>query len=188
MQSRLLSGAVDLFCERTIEDVVDQGRLSTSRNTRYYRQGTERKIDIYILQVMLSRTSQRKLQPITGTPHGRRGDRHLSRQILTGERLRSRHDLGRTTLGNQFPAEASRIGSQIDHVVSPFDRLRIVFNDENGIAEIAKMMKRVQQPGIVSRMQPDRGFVEYIEHPAQLRPDLGSKAYSLRFPARERRR
>jgi len=48
-----------------------------------------------------------------------------------------------------------------------------VLDDKDGVAEIAKMFKRAEQACIVSRVEADAWFVEYVENAAQPRADLG---------------
>jgi hypothetical protein len=44
------------------------------------------------------------------------------------------------------------------------DRLLVVLDHDDAVAEIAQTVEGLQQPGIVALMQPDRRLVEHIEH------------------------
>ena len=65
--------------------------------------------------------------------------------------------------------------------------LFVVLDDEHGVAEIAELAERAEQPPVVALMQPDRRLVEHVEHAGQLRADLRRQADPLAFSAGERR-
>ena len=67
------------------------------------------------------------------------------------------------------------------------NRIRIVFHDQNRVAEVTKLSKRFQQSPVIPLMQPDRRLVEDIDHAGQVGSDLAREADSLRLSARERR-
>ena len=50
------------------------------------------------------------------------------------------------------------------------------------------VLQRRQQPVVVALMQPDRRFVQDVEHADERRADLRRQTDALRFAARERRR
>ncbi len=57
--------------------------------------------------------------------------------------------------GDHFAAMRSRAGSEIDHVVGATNRLFVVLNDKNCIAEVAQLAESFEQSLIVARMKPD---------------------------------
>ncbi len=42
-----------------------------------------------------------------------------------------------------------------------------MFDDNDGVADVAQVLQRVEQPGIVALMQADRRFVEHVKHARQ---------------------
>src|SRR5690606_33915043 len=48
-----------------------------------------------------------------------------------------------------------------------------------GVADIAKTFECLDEPGIVTLVQADAGFIEDIEHPHQAGADLGGEADAL---------
>src|SRR6476660_4573379 len=106
------------------------------------------------------------------TPKFRHVDPQLAIHIASGQRARIRLDLGRSSKGDHLAAMRSGKRSEIDDMVSVLDRLLVVLDDQNGVAKIAKFMKRRKQPLIVTRMQPDARFVEDVQDSAKLRTDL----------------
>ena len=76
--------------------------------------------------------------------------------------------------------------AEIDQVVGRANRLLVVLDDEHGVAEIAQLAERGEQPPVVALVQADRRLVEHVEHARQLRPDLRRQADALALAARER--
>src|SRR6185312_1706925 len=64
----------------------------------------------------------------------------------------------------------------------------VVLDDEDGVAEIAQLLQRIQEARVVALVQADRRLVEDVEHADQRRSDLRGQADALRLAARQRRR
>ena len=65
-------------------------------------------------------------------------------------------------------------------------RLFVVLDDDHGVAEVAQLLERREQPRVVALMQPDRRLVEDVEHADEARADLRREADALRLAAGER--
>src|SRR5579872_5017461 len=87
---------------------------------------------------------------------------------------------------DQMAAGIASAGAEVNDEIGAPDGLLIVFHDEYGIAKIAKLLKRGEQPMIIARVQPDGRLIEHIEHAAKPRADLSGQANALRLAARER--
>ncbi len=72
---------------------------------------------------------------------------------------------------------------QIDDVVGLPDRVLIMLDHDDRIAEIAQIHQRVEQPLVVALVQADRGFIEDIHDADQARPDLARQPNALRLAA-----
>jgi len=60
-----------------------------------------------------------------------------------------------------------------------------VFDDENGVAEIAEILEGRDETLVVALMQPDGGLIEDVKDAAEARADLRGEAYALAFAAGE---
>jgi hypothetical protein len=76
-------------------------------------------------------------------------------------------------------------GADVDDVVGDPDGLLVVFDDDQGVAQVAEADQGLDEPLVVPLMEPDRGLVEDVEHPHQTRADLGGEPDPLRLPAGE---
>ena len=77
----------------------------------------------------------------------------------------------------------ARAGAQIDHMVGLADRVLVVFDHDDRVAEIAQIHQRVEQALIVALVQADRGLIENVHDADQSGADLTGEANSLRFAA-----
>ena len=85
-------------------------------------------------------------------------------------------------------AFGARAGADVDHDVGLAHRVLVVLDHDQRVAEIAQRLERGQQPVVVALVEPDRRFVENVEHADQRAADLRRQANALRLAARERRR
>ena len=83
----------------------------------------------------------------------------------------------RRTLGNDFAAAHSRPGTEVNDVIRGQHRIFVVLDDDDRVANVAKLLQRSQQPIIVSRMQTNRWLVEDIEHTHEATADLAGSAF-----------
>ena len=97
--------------------------------------------------------------------------------------------LRRRALEDHVPAVFARARPEIDHVVGRANRLFVVLDDDDGVAEIAQPRQRRQQLAVVALVQADRRLVEHVEHAGEVRADLRRQAdaLALRRPRASRR-
>ena len=73
----------------------------------------------------------------------------------------------------------ARPGADVEHVVGGADRILVVLDHDDGVAEVAQPPQRVEQPCIVALMQPDRRLVQNVEHAGEPGADLGREPDAL---------
>ena len=81
----------------------------------------------------------------------------------------------------------ARAGADVHDIVSRADRVLIVLDDDERVAEVAQAAQRVEQLVVVALVQADARLVEDIEHAHQGGADLRGKADALGLAAGERR-
>ena len=74
-------------------------------------------------------------------------------------------------------------GADVDDVVGDLHRVFVVFDDENRVAEVAHAHEGLDQALVVALVQPDRRFVEHVQHTDETRTDLRCQADPLGLPA-----
>jgi hypothetical protein len=72
-------------------------------------------------------------------------------------------------------AVLARARADVDDPVAGPDGVLVVLDHDERVAQVAQPAQRREQPVVVALVQPDRGFVEHVEHPDQAGPDLGGQ-------------
>jgi hypothetical protein len=122
-------------------------------------------------------------------PSGRRHrDGQLVAQILGRQRTRLVEQPRKRTAENDPAALFAGAQAHIDDRVGDADHVRIMFDDQHGVALIAQLAQDRDQSLVVARVQPNRRFVEHVEGVNQRGPERGREINALRLAARERRR
>ena len=121
----------------------------------------------------------------------RRAHRRLQRgavvEVPAGERA-ARPQPVDGALEHHLAAGGAGAGAEIDDVVGDRDRLRLVLDDEHGVALVAQPQQQVVHPLDVVRMQPDRRLVEHVGDVGERRPEVADHLGALGLAARQRAR
>ncbi len=120
------------------------------------------------------------------SPIVRHGDRLLAGEIRPGNRTAASGHLVRGALGHDLPAVAAGGRAEIEQLVGVLDNFAVVLDHQQRIAQVAKLLERVQQPAIVAGVQADGGFIEHVEDSAQAAADLRGQTDALHFAAGKR--
>jgi len=165
--ARLGAAAVDFLGQGVVENVGNQRGFAAAADPGDDRHGAEREADVDFLQVVFRGAFDAYRGSVPGAAHG--GDVDLARpfHVLAGERILGVFHLFGRAGGDEVPAEAAGAGAEIDDVVGPVDGVFVVLDDEDGVAEIAELGERVEQPVVIARVEADGGFVEHVEHAAE---------------------
>src|SRR5690606_2489553 len=110
------------------------------------------------------------------TPVRGDGDRLLAAEVGAGDAVAFRADLAGRAAGDDLPPQAPRAGTEVDEHIRARDNLLVVLDDEQRIAEVAQLLQRADQAGIVPGVKSDRWLVEDIKDAAQPAADLAGEA------------
>ena len=89
---------------------------------------------------------------------------------------------------NHLAAELARPGTDVDDVVGQADRLFVVLDHDDRVAEVAQTLEGRDQSTVVALVQTDGGLVEHVEHADEVATDLARQTDPLGLATRERRR
>src|SRR3989338_1361178 len=84
------------------------------------------------------------------------------------------------------PPPTPRPRTDVHDVVGSEDRVFIVLDNDDGIAQIPQRFQRFDQAVIVTLVEPDRRFIEHIERSYQLRTQFRCQADALGLAAGKR--
>ena len=150
-------------------------------------QQAQRDPHVEVLEVVRPRAANHELASQRRAPHRGHVDHPLAPEVLAGERgAIDVQQLVRRALEDHAAAVLAGAGAEVDHVVRRADRLLVVLDDDDRVAEVAQPAQRRQQPPVVALVQADGRLVEHVEHAAQVRADLRRQADALRLAAGQR--
>ncbi len=84
-------------------------------------------------------------------------------------------------------AQAAGARAQVENVIGVADGVFVVLNDQHRVAQVAQLLKRLDEAVVVALVQADGRLVEHIKHAAQSRADLRGQPDALALAAGERR-
>ena len=187
MHSGLFLGAMPFTEQRPPEHVVHQGALSGSANAGDADKSAQRKPHINLAQIIFRGTANN--QPtLFGCGHGALLG-HINFQFAS-EIFRRHRPLGLSDFiqgaaGHQLTAVHARARPKIQQIIGGLDSLCSVFDDNDGIPDVAEPLKRGQQAGVVALVQANRWLVEDVDYPDQPRANLRGKPNALSLAATE---
>ena len=85
----------------------------------------------------------------------------------------------------EFAAEFSGAGAEIDDVVSGANGVGVVLDDKDGVAEIPQGFEDIDKALRVTRVEADGRLVENIERANKMRAERSGELNALRFAAGE---
>jgi hypothetical protein len=88
-------------------------------------------------------------------------------------------------LGDDLAAVDAGAGADIDHVIGLQNRVLVVLDHDDGVAEVAQALQRAEQALVVALVQADRGLVEHVEDAREAGADLARQADALALAARQ---
>ena len=137
---------------------------------------------------LFARAPLMTISPRVGGPASlRRSDGPLAAQVGARERAAAvLKQTGRRALENHVAAVLAGARTEVDDVVGGADRLLVVLDDDDRVAEIAQARERREQRAVVALVQPDRRLVEHVQHAGEVRADLRRQPDALPFSARQR--
>ena len=172
--------------QRRQEDAVDQRALSRTAHAGDRDQRAQGQLDVDLLEVVLGGPADPD-PPLRGPSLRRHLDRPTAADIGPGDALHALADLGGGTAVDHATAEMPRPRAEVDHVIGGLDRVLVVLDDEDRIAEVAEPLEGADKPLIVALMEADARLVEHVHHPAQLRSELRRQADPLGLAAAQGR-
>ena len=187
MRGGLLARIVEPLGERLVQGLDDQGRLAAARDAGHAAEGAERDLGGDALQIVAARVEDAKdLAGMADTADRRHRDLALAGQILAGDAVRVGHDRVGRALGDDMPAMDAGARPHIDDPIGGADRLLVVLDDDDRVAEVAQPLQGREQAPVVALVQPDRRLVQHVEHPGQARADLRGQPNALALAAGQR--
>ena len=185
--ARLVARAAHGARERSEEDLRHERALAAARHAGHRRHRPERERHVDVLQVVGTRLAHDErlataLAPLLGHRHC-----PLATQERAGDRARRVEDRLERSGGDDLAAVLAGAGSDVEHPVGRSDRLLVVLDDDERVAQVAQAHQRRDELGVVLLMEPDGRLVEDVQDAHQRRADLRREPDALCLAATQRR-
>src|SRR5690606_19293024 len=152
---------------------------AAARDARDAGEAADRDFASHALEVVAAGADDAKPPGRDRTALFRHGDLAGAGQVLAGDAFGIGHDrLGRA-LGDDMAAVNAGGRPHVDDVIGRENGFLVVLDHDDGIAEVAQALQRIQKAGVVALVKTDRRLVEYIEHAGQARADLARQPDAL---------
>ena len=170
------------------DGVGNQGALARSGHAGNNRKRTELNLGGNVFKVVGTGTRDLKaaatgLATRIGNPN-----HSLAGQVGTRHRIGARHDIGRRSRCDHVSAVHARAGAHVDHIVGSTNRILIMLDDNNGIADIAQALKCLNQALVIALMEADRWLVQNVQDTHEAGANLRCQANALGLASGKRRR
>src|SRR5580658_10270035 len=157
--------------ECTVEDLVHERRFSGAADAGDAAEQAERDLDVDAAKVVNARAFEHKLFTTGFATEFGNGDLRAAREVFAGDGVRVVADLVDCACSEQLAAELAGAGAEIEEVVGSADDVRVMLDDEDGVAEIAELFHDADELGGVACVQADGGFVEDVERADEARAE-----------------
>ena len=166
-------GVVEPPCSGLVEGLDGEGGLPPAGDAGYAGQGPDGNLSRHGLQVVAGRPADPE-DPgaLHGAPLVGEGDLCGPAKISPGEAVRIGHDLARPALADDPAAIDPGARAHVDHMVGGQDRLLVMLDDQDRVAEVPQAAQAVEKAGVVPLVQADGRLIQHIEHAGQAGADL----------------
>ena len=161
--------------------------LARSRYTGYTNECAQGYLNVDLLEVILGRADNTQTPLIKLSPLFGNIDFESTRQIATSDTARFCGDIFGSPLRDHLTATHSRTRAKIYDMVGCPHRVFVMLNHHHRVAHITQLAKGGNESVIVASMQPNRWFVENVEHSHESTADLSSEPNPLCLAARKGR-
>ena len=166
-----------------VQNLVDETALAGARNAGHADELSQREFHVDLLQVVLFGALNGQKLAAAPAPYRRDLDLLLAAQVLSGDRCFAGFDVIYRSLGYQSAAVHAGARPDVDDLVCRVHGFLIVFDNDEGVADIRQFPQRLQKLRIVLLMQTDARFVQNIGNAHETGSDLCRQADSLGFAA-----
>src|SRR5208283_3839628 len=179
------AAAAALRGECTIEDVVNERGFAGPADARHDGENSQRQHEVHILQIVQGRAAQTEKFPGGLAAIRGNGNAQFAIEIAPSDGLGVLQDFGVVAGEEQLAAEFARAGTQIEDAIGGLNGVRVMLDDEHGVAEIAETFQDVDEALGVARVQADGGLVQNVKCTDKMRTQRRGQLDALRFPAGE---
>ena len=167
---------------------MNECRFSGARNAGDANEHIERNIDRDVLEIMLTSALDLDLAFRDRPALLRYFDLGISAKISSGKRRRLANKAFKIAFVNDIAAKLSRVRPDVKQIIGGTDRVFVVLDNQDRVADIPEVFENFYQPRVIARMQADARLIENIEGTDEQRTQICRKLNALSLAARQGRR
>ena len=177
VRGRVHARAVEPPAHGLVQRVDHQRRLAAARDAGHRDEQAERYVDGDVLEVVAGSAVEVKLLALLAARRRSGGISMPMRPERYAPVIESgmAHDVLGRALGDDVAAVDASARTDVDDVVGGEDRVFVVLDDDDGVAEVAQAAQRLEQPRVVALVEANRRLVEDVEHAGEARADLAAR-------------
>ena len=158
--------AIEFVSQHGVQNRVHQRGFARTGHAGNTGHDTQREVHIDVLEVVLPSADNGEPPASVGAATTfRHFDRTPPGDVVACDGARRIDDMRSRTGIDHFAAVFARSGADIDQPVRGFNSLLVMLDDNQGIAQIAQMMKRFDQPLVVPLVQADGRLIQHVHDP-----------------------
>ena len=184
---RFLLGTVEVAVQDRVQRLVDECGFAAARHAGDADELAEREGDGDVLQVVACCPDDGEGLAVAFAPHFRHLYLFLAAEVLRRQRPRFQDFLVRA-LRHDLAAVDARRRSDVNNVVRRPHHVAVVLHHDDGVAEVAQVLQRLNQLVVVALVQPDARLVQDVQHVDEAGTDLRGQPDALRLTAGQRPR
>ena len=182
-----LARTIEFVCQHLVKNVVDERRLARATHPRDSHEGAQGKVDGDGAKIVSLRPLDCQHPRVVNGPTLHVVDNlTTTREIIACDRGRVSDQVSVRTGVHDLAAVLARAGTDVDDPIGGSDRVFVVLDHDERIAEAFQLDESVDEASVVALVQADRRLVEHVKNPGESRPDLRREPDALGFAARER--
>ena len=179
-------GLAEGLHEGAVEDLVDDGGLARAGDAGDAAEQAERDVEVDAARLWMRAPVELEVLAAGLAAVFGDGDGEAAGKIAAGDGVGIGGDFGDGARGEELAAELAGAGAEVEQVVGGADDVGVVLDDEDGVAEVAKLFHDADELGGVAGVEADGGLVEDVERADEARTERGGELNALRLAAGER--
>ncbi|MNG91639.1 hypothetical protein D3C79_505530 [compost metagenome] len=182
----LAAGLAQVLAEQVEQRLADQAGFARAGNPRDRTEAAQREGHLELVKVVAADAFQ--LQPCLSLARLARRRQVVVEQVMAGARGIDLRQAGRRAAVQHLAAVFTGIRADVHQPVGAAHGVQVVLDHVHRVARLLEPLQGLEQRLAVGWMQPGRRLIEHVDHPEQLRVELGRQAQALQFARGQRRR
>ena len=141
-----------------MEEAVDEGGFSGAGDAGHAGEDAEGKVGVEFFDVVERGTAELE-EFFRFAAFGRNGDGAAAEEVVGGEGIFLRGDLGGRTAEHELSAGFAAAGTDVGQPIGGADDGFLVFDDKEGVPVVAQAAHDAEELSEVARVEADAGFV-----------------------------